>query len=83
MALPHPASARENQARRRAVREQAALGVGDAAFGRADATAAVQRSALRPDPAGCQRDGPHERNFELERRAAEALFEHRLDGEAH
>lgn len=43
------ALARENQARRRAVREQSALGVGDAAFCRADTTAAVEDFALGPD----------------------------------
>ena len=39
----------ENETCRRAVREQSAPGVGDAAFCRADTTAAVKDFALGPD----------------------------------
>src|SRR3954454_21347285 len=77
------ALAREDEARRRAMREQSALGVGDAAFGRADTTAAVEHIALGPDLACLQRDGSDKRNLELEGRAADAFFEHRLDRQAH
>ena len=57
--------------------------VGSVNFRHADATAAVQDPALRPDLAGLNSDGADERYLELERRAAIALFEHRLDGKAH
>jgi len=49
----------------------------------AEVDAAIERSALGPDLAGLQRDGSDERDFELERRTANAFLEHRLDGEAH
>src|SRR3974390_2456167 len=65
------------------MREQSVLGVGQAPFCHADTAAAVQDSAFGPDLAGLQRDGSDERNLELERRAANASFEHRLDGKAH
>jgi precorrin-6B methylase 2 len=45
------ALARKNEARRRTVREQSALGVGNAPLCRADTTAAVEDLALGPDPA--------------------------------
>src|SRR3954469_2915806 len=77
------ALAREDEARRRAMREQSALGVGDAAFGRADTTAAVEHISLGPDLACLQRDGSDKRNLELEGRAADPFFEHRLDRQAH
>jgi len=73
----------ENQARRRTVREQSALGVGDATFCHVDTTAAVEDPALGPDLTRLWRDGSDKRNLELERRTADALFEHRLDGKAH
>lgn len=65
------------------MREQSTFGVGDAAFRRADTAATVEDSALGPDRAGIQRDGADKRNLELERGAANALVEHRMDGEAH
>jgi hypothetical protein len=74
------ALARENEARRRTVREQSALGVDDAAFCCADTTATVEDFALGPDLTSLQRDGSDKRNLELQRRAADALIEHRLDG---
>jgi hypothetical protein len=43
------ALARENETRRRTVREQSTFGVGDATFCRADTTAAVEDLALGPD----------------------------------
>ncbi len=67
-------SARRNQARRWTVREQSAPSVDDATFCHADTTAAVEDFALSPDPASLQRNGPDERNLELERRTSDALF---------
>jgi hypothetical protein len=62
------------------VREQSTVSVRDAAFRRANTTATVEDFALGPDRAGIQRDGADKRNLELERGAADAFVEHRLDG---
>jgi hypothetical protein len=74
---------RENEARRRTVREQSALGVGDPAFGCTDTTAAVNDVALGPDLISLQCNGSDERNLKFERCAADAFIEHRLDGQTH
>src|SRR5262245_11694919 len=72
--------ARENETGRRTVREQSTVGVRDAAFRCANTAATVEDLALGPDRAGIQRDGADKRNFELERGAADAFVEYRLDG---
>src|SRR5689334_1324497 len=74
---------RKNETGRRTVREQSTAGVRDAAFRGADTTATVEDFAFGPDHAGIQRDRADKRNLELERGAAHALVEHRLDGQAH
>src|SRR5262245_66435376 len=71
--------ARENETGRRTVREQSTVGVRDAAFRCANTTATVEDLALGPDRAGIQRDGADKRNLELERGAADAFVEHRMD----
>jgi hypothetical protein len=82
--LPHRDFARDARSAKLGtssyVREQSALGVGDAAFRRADTTATVEDLAVAPDLACLCRDGSNERNLELERRTADTFFEHRLDG---
>jgi hypothetical protein len=77
------ALAREYEARRRTVREQSTLGINEAAFCRTDTAAAVEDFTFCSEPTRLKRDGSDERNLELERRTANAFFEHRLDGKAH
>ena len=63
--------------------ERLALGIGEASFGRTDTGAAIQDDPFCPDAAGFRRDGPHERNLELERGRAETLLQGRLNREPH
>lgn len=72
--------ARKNETGRRTVREQSTVGVRDAAFRRANTTATVEDFALGSDRTSIQRVGADKRNLELERGAADAFVEHRLDG---
>src|SRR4029077_11797172 len=72
-----------DQARRRAVRENAAVFVGQLAFGGADTAPVTDDLAFRFHQAGLRGDGPYQRNLELERRLRKALVQHRVDGEPH
>jgi len=62
--MPHrwkrAAASSGNEARRRTVCEQSALGVSNAAFRRADTTAAGEHLALGFDLAGLWRDGSNQ-----------------------
>lgn len=77
------ASALEDEARCRAMREQSALTIHDPSFGRADATATVQDFSLGPDFASLGRDRTHQGNLELEGGLANVFVEGRLNGQAH
>jgi hypothetical protein len=52
-------------------------------LGAADATVAAQHHALGADRADFGRDGPNQRDFELECRLPDACFERRLDRKPH
>src|SRR6478672_9986637 len=56
----------EDEARFRAVREQAALLVHDPAFRGGDPAAGMDQLALDANRPGCRQDGPHEVNLELQ-----------------
>ena len=73
-----PPSAFKNQARARAMSEQAPFAICEASFGRANPSTAIQHNALRLDPSSFWPNGSHERNFELDGRLREALIESRL-----
>src|SRR6202158_4210616 len=76
-------SALKDQARGRAMREQAPLAIRDPSFGGADAPAPAQHDAFRPDHTCFRDDRPQQGNLELERGLADALLQGRLDGQSH
>src|SRR5689334_9875720 len=79
---PFP-SARKDQARRGAVREQSPRAVRDPSLRGADAAADVEHLALGSDRPGLRRDRANQRDLEFEGGLADALLEHGLDREAH
>src|SRR5262249_23935849 len=60
LSLAAPPSAFKNQARTRAMAEQAPLDICKASFGSADPAAAIQHNALRLDPSCFWRNRSHE-----------------------
>src|SRR5580704_5644885 len=73
----------KDQARRRAVRENAAVLVRQLSFSGTDTAPATDDLAFRLHQAGLRGDGPNQGNLELERCLRKALVEHGLDGEPH
>src|SRR5262249_15284898 len=73
----------KNQARGRAVCQQAPLSIGEAAFCSADSSTTAQHHALGLDKTGLGRDGPQQRDLKFESRRTEALFQERMDCQAH
>ncbi len=65
------------------MREQTTRFIREPSFGGADAAASAHDEALGPDHSGIRRDGPHERDLELDSGLADAFVQGRLDGEPH
>ena len=74
---------RVDQARRRAVGENAAVLVRQLSFGGTDAAPAADDLAFGLHQAGLRGNGPKQRNLELERCLRKALVQHELDSEPH